>query len=58
MVPSYKKYIINKNYGYKRNEKMNEGVKEILGYDPDELLGFDREALDRIFKDIENQKYI
>lgn len=36
----------------KEMKKMNEEVKEILGYDPDELLGFDRKALDRIFKDI------
>ena len=42
----------------KEIKRMNEEVKKITGYDPDELLGFDREALDRIFKDIENQKYI
>lgn len=38
----------------KEMKRMDEEVKKITGYDPDELLGFDREALERIFKDINN----
>lgn len=39
-------------------KRMDEEVKKITGYDPDELLGFDREALDRIFKNINNEIWI
>lgn len=38
----------------KEMKKMDEEVKKITGYDPDELLGFDREALERIYKNINN----
>ena len=35
-------------------KKMDEEVKKITGYDPDELLGFDLEGLERIYININN----
>ena len=39
----------------KEMKRMDEEVKKITGYDPDELLGFDRATSERFFKKYNNK---
>ena len=41
----------------KEMKRMDEAVKKIIGYGPEELLGFDREVFLNFLKKYDNNKY-